>query len=221
MNSKFSYYWILALVPLGLLVWFALKKQEQRPLRQLLYFGPKHYEKATDTVYHRVPDFKFVNQYGESVTNATFADKIYVTEYFFTTCQSICPIMNGHLEHIYAQFRNEPDLMFLSHTVDPETDSVPVLRAYAESHGVTDRRWHFVTGPKTELYELARKGYILNAEKGDGGPDDFIHTQNFALVDKERHIRGYYDGTDSTDMQRLVTEIKLLLDEYRYKAAHP
>lgn len=219
MKSKFSYYWLLALLPLVFIGWFLLRKVENRPLRYLLYYGPKKALRVNDTTYHTVPVFEFVNQDGQKVTPATFAGKIYVTEYFFTTCESICPIMNSHLQQLYQEFKNEPDLMFLSHTVDPETDSVPVLKAYADAHGVTDGRWHFVTGPKAHLYELARKGYVLNAEEGNGGADDFIHTQNFALVDKEKHIRGYYDGTDSAEMQRLKAEIKILLDEYRYKAA--
>lgn len=220
MKAKFNYYWLLILLPLVFLIWFFVRRGEHRPLRYLPYYGPKNALRTNDTQYHAVPDFEFVDQYGEKVTQKTLSGKIYVTEYFFTTCKSICPIMNSHLTRLYKQFKDTPDLMFLSHTVDPETDSVPVLRAYAEAHGVTDRKWLFVTGPKAQLYTLARKGYVLNAEEGDGGADDFIHTQNFALVDKEKHIRGYYDGTDSTEMNRLASEINLLLDEYRYKESH-
>lgn len=220
MKIKFSYYWLLALLPLIFLVWFFVQSSDRQPIRYLPYFGPKNALRTNDTQYHAVPNFEFVNQYGEKVTGKTMDGKIYVTEYFFTTCQSICPIMNTNLTRLYKEFKDTPDLMFLSHTVDPETDSVPVLRAYAETHGVNDHKWLFVTGPKAQLYELARKGYVLNAEEGDGGAEDFIHTQNFALVDKEKHIRGYYDGTDSTEMSRLASEIKLLLDEYRYKESH-
>lgn len=220
MKSKSNYYWSLAVLPIVFIVWFFVSKNADKPIRYLAYFGPKNALKINDTTYHSVPDFEFVDQDNEKVTQKTVENKIYVTEYFFTTCQSICPVMNTHLEQIYKEFKDEADFLILSHTVDPETDSVPVLKDYASLHNVKDKRWLFVTGKKTELYDLARKGYILNAEEGDGGEEDFIHTQNFALVDKERHIRGYYDGTDSVDMNRMRTEIKLLLNEYRYKNSH-
>lgn len=217
MNFKFNYYWLLALVPAIFIIWFFVSKHENRPVRYLAYFGPKNALKINDTDYHSVPDFDFVDQYNEPVTQKTIEGKIYVAEYFFTTCQSICPIMNRNLERINKEFKNEPDFLILSHTVDPETDSVPVLLDYAKRHGVADKKWLFVTGEKAKLYELARKGYLLNADQGNGGEEDFIHTQNFALIDKERHIRGFYDGTDSAEISRLNTEIKLLIDEYRYK----
>ena len=121
------------------------------------------------------------------------------------------------LERAYKQFKDRSDFMILSHTVDPETDSVAQLLSYSKLHGVTDKRWLFVTGEKKHLYEVARQGYLLNAEEGDGGEEDFIHTQNFALIDKERHIRGFYDGTDSIDISRMLVDIKLLLAEYDYK----
>lgn len=217
MKSKFNYYWLLALLPAIFIGWYFSSRANNRPIRYLAYFGPKNALKINDTQYHYIPDFKFINQYGETVTQKTTENKIYITEYFFTTCQSICPIMNTNLVRVYNEFKGEPDVMILSHTVDPETDSVPVLLDYAKRHGVNDKKWLFVTGSKPALYELARKGYLLNAESGNGGEEDFIHTQNFALVDKERHIRGFYDGTDSTEINRLIGEINILLHEYRYK----
>ena len=126
--------------------------------------------------------------------------------------------MNTSLERVYTAFHDRNDFMILSHTVDPETDSVAQLLSYSKLHGVKDKKWMFVTGDKKHLYEIARKGYLLNAEEGDGGAEDFIHTQNFALIDKERHIRGFYDGTDSIDVNRLLVDIKLLLQEYDFKA---
>lgn len=143
--------------------------------------------------------------------------KIYVAEYFFTTCKSICPVMNDNLKRVYKEFRNRKDFLILSHTVDPETDSVPFLKQYADAHGVNDDRWKFVTGDKKKLYEIARKGYLLNAEEGNGGEEDFIHTQNFALIDKEHHIRGFYDGTDSLEINRMIQDIRILLNEYEYR----
>ena len=128
--------------------------------------------------------------------------------------------MNTNLERVYKEFKNNPDFLILSHTVDPETDSVPVLMNYARLHGVSDKKWMFLTGDKKKLYELARKGYLLNAEEGNGDAEDFIHTQNFALIDKDKHIRGFYDGTDSLEINRLIGEIKLLEKENEYKTSH-
>lgn len=217
MKSKFSYYWLLFLLPLFFVFWYFLSSSENKPLRYLAYYGPKKFIKQNDTGYHRIPEFSFVDQNNEVVNSQRVKNKIYVCEYFFTTCQSICPIMNKKLEQVYATFKDKEDFMILSHTVDPETDSISVLKAYALSHGVTDKRWLFVTGTKQHLYELARKGYLLNAEEGNGGPEDFIHTQNFALIDKEQHIRGYYDGTDSAEVSHLIRDIKLLYQEYDYR----
>ncbi len=217
MQNKFNYYWLLILIPLGFLAWYFISKKEDAPVRFLAYYGPKNALKVNDTTYHFVPDFEFTDQDNKKINKQAVKNKIYVAEYFFTTCKSICPVMNSNLETIYKEFKNSPDLWILSHTVDPEHDSVPVLKDYAKAHGVNDDRWHFLTGDKKKLYELARKGYLLNAEEGNGGEEDFIHTQNFALVDKESHIRGFYDGTDSLEIVRLKQDLKLLLKEYEYK----
>lgn len=217
MKMKNSLILLFALVLTIFVAWFLLREREDKPLRLLPYFGPKAAMKANDTVYHRVGDFRFINQYGKQVTQDQTEGKIYVTDYFFTTCKSICPIMNTQLVRVYREFSQQSDFLILSHTVDPETDSVAQLAAHAEKYGVKDERWLFLTGDKKSLYEMARKSYLLNAEEGDGGEEDFIHTQNFALVDKERHIRGYYDGTDSNDVSRLITDIKTLLKEYEFK----
>jgi protein SCO1/2 len=217
MKIKFNYYWFLVLIPVIFVSWFFLKKKENAPIRYLAYFGPKNGLKVNDTTYHYIPDFEFTNQYNQKVNQETVKNKIYVTEYFFTTCQSICPIMNTNLEKIYNEFKNDSDFLILSHTVDPENDSVPILRLYAEKHGATDSKWLFLTGNKSDLYKLARKGYLLNTEEGKGDETDFIHTQNFALIDKEGHIRGFYDGTDSLEIVRLIQEIKLLKKEYDFK----
>jgi protein SCO1/2 len=217
MNSKFNYYWLLLLLPLAFLGWYYLSEKENKPLRYLPYFGPKQALKVNDTLYHFIPAFEFTDQDNQKVDLATVKDKIYVTEYFFTTCKSICPIMNTNLEQVYKTFKDRPDFLILSHTVDPETDSVPVLKEYALQHGVKDRRWLFLTGPKKELYDLARKGYLLNADEGNGDSEDFIHTQNFALIDKEQHIRGFYDGTDSLEIKRLIQDLNVLFKEYDYK----
>jgi len=220
MKTKFTYSWLLLLIPLVFIGWFFINKNEQKPLRTLPYFGKKRTMKHGDTTYHTVKPFAFVSQFNEKVTEETVKNKIYVTDFFFTTCQSICPVMSNELERVYEIFETNPDVMILSHTVDPEEDSVSVMLNYAKLHGVKDKRWLFLTGEKKHLYDLARQGYLLNTEEGNGGDEDFIHTQNFALVDKERHLRGFYDGTDSIEVSRLITDIKLLIEEYDYKEKH-
>lgn len=217
MNRKFNYYWLLILIPIGFICWYFIAKKEDAPVRYLAYFGPKNALKINDTTYHTIPAFEFIDQDSNKVTKETVKDKIYVTEYFFTTCKSICPIMNNNLIRIYTEFKNNKNFLILSHTVDPETDSVHVLKTYANAHGVDNKQWLFVTGSKKDLYGLARKGYLLDTQEGNGGDEDFVHTQNFALIDKEGHIRGFYDGTDSLEINRLSGEIKLLLKEYEYK----
>lgn len=220
MNTKGNYYWLLLIIPLIFVGWYFFNKHEKKPLRTLPYFGQKNSMKDGDTAYHTVKPFCFTNQYNEKVTEETVKGKIYVTDFFFTTCQSICPIMSTELERVYKQFSNREDVLILSHTVSPEEDSVNVMMDYAKLHGVKDKKWLFLTGEKKHLYDMARTSYLLNMEEGNGDEDDFIHTQNFALVDKERHLRGFYDGTDSIEVSRLITDMKLLLEEYAYKEKH-
>lgn len=210
-NLKPSF-WLLLIFPAVFLFWFLWKEADDRPLRSLPYYGPK-YSKGQDSIHHRILPFSLLNQYGDSVHLSDVQNKIILCEFFFTTCQSICPVMNENFRHLYNSFPDRNDLLLLSHTVDPEQDSVPVLKAYAARQGVKDKRWQFLTGDKVQLYHLARKSYLLNAEEGSGGQDDFIHTQNFALIDKQGCIRGYYDGTDSLEINRLKTELKLLFAE--------
>lgn len=218
MKSKGCYYWFLILLPLIFVVWFFINKSDQKPLRTLPYFGKKNYNVTfSDTTYHTVKPFCFKNQFNENVTEQTIAGKIYVTDFFFTTCESICPIMSTELERVYKAFYNNPNFLILSHTVEPEVDSVPVMLKYAKLHGVNNKQWLFLTGSKKALYTMARTSYLLNNEVGNGDEDDFIHTQNFALVDYDKHLRGFYDGTDSAEVSRLIIDINLLLKEYEYK----
>lgn len=220
MNSKNLVVIFIVLV-LGVFAgWYFYNKKEDQPLRTLPYFGPKHALKTDDTTYHTIADFSFVNQYGKTFTQEDLKGKIYVSNSFFTTCKSICPIMNRELTHVYKAFKDRNDLMILSLTVDPETDSVPKLAEHAKNYGVNDDKWWFATGSKKDLYELTRRSFMLTVEEGDGGVDDFIHTQNFALIDKEKHIRGFYDGTDSVEVARLITDIRTLIKEYEYKDKH-
>jgi len=219
MKSKIQFYWLLTLIPLAFIVWFFVAKSHAKPLRSLAFYGPKYIDQKNDSVYHTIEPFEFINQYNERITLDSMKGKVFISEFFFTTCKSICPIMNLNLQKVHQQFSNRNDFRILSHTVDPEEDSVSVLKDYANRQGVFDRSWFFLTGTKKELYQMARTSYLLNAEEGDGGSEDFIHTQNFALVDKERRIRGYYDGTDTVEINRLITELSLLFAEYDYQSA--
>ena len=163
-----------------------------------------------DTIFHTIPSFSLINQNGETITETRVKGKVYVVDYFFTTCQSICPIMSKQLDRVYKE---QKDVLILSHTVDPETDNPEALKEYASKFNADSKRWIFLTGGKPELYDLARTGYLLDAQEGNGGAEDFIHTQNFALIDKKGRIRGYYDGTDSSSVNELINDIDFLLEE--------
>ena len=162
---------------------------------------------------HKVLDFKLINQNGDTITNEDYKDKIYVADFFFTRCMTICPVMTNNIGKLQEIFINDDDVKFLSHSVTPIMDSVPILKQYAIDKGVIDTKWNITTGPKKHIYDLARKSYFAVLDEGDGGLQDFIHTENFILVDKKRQIRGFYDGTDTKDIERLVADIKILQNE--------
>ena len=160
--------------------------------------------------YHRIADFSMLNQNGDTITQENYRDKIYVADFFFTTCPTICPIMTANLVEVQAALADDPEVLLLSHSVTPEIDSVAQLKKYAIEKGVNDAKWNLVTGDKKQIYELARKSYLAVQEDGDGGPFDMIHTENFILVDKQRRIRGFYDGTKEEEMDRLLSDIEIL-----------
>lgn len=171
-----------------------------------------------DTIYHSIPSFKFINQDGDTITDKMYDGKIYIADYFFTTCKSICPKMTTELLRVQKKFAYTNGMVqILSHTVNPENDSVPILKAYSDMVHADAKMWNFVTGEKKQLYDLARKGYLLNATEGDGGPDDFIHSELFILVDKEKHIRGIFDGTNIQQVNNLLDAVKVLIAEYFLK----
>ena len=165
--------------------------------------------------YHKIAEFSLTNQNGETITQDTYKDKIYVADFFFTTCQTICPIMTDHMVQIQKEIINDPDVMLLSHTVTPEIDSVAQLKKYALKKGVNDAKWNLVTGDKKQIYQLARKSYLAVKTDGNGDAYDMIHTENFMLIDKKRQIRGYYDGTNPEDIKRLIADIETLKEEYK------
>lgn len=161
---------------------------------------------------HTVSDFELVNQNGETVTQADYEDKVYVVDFFFTLCPTICPVMTGNLEKVQLAFMQEEDFKLLSISVTPEMDSVPVLREYATKKSVVDSKWNITTGDKKHIYELARRSYFAVVDEGDGDLQDFIHTPNFVLVDKYKQIRGIYNGTQEEEVERLIEDIKILLE---------
>lgn len=165
---------------------------------------------------HKVADFKLINQNGDTITQENYNDKIYVADFFFTRCMTICPVMTNNIGKLQDVFINDDDVMFLSHSVTPVIDSISVLRDYADKKGVIDSKWNITTGDKKHIYKLARKSYFAVLDEGDGGLQDFVHTENFVLVDKKRQIRGFYDGTDNEDIQRLIADIRILQDEYKH-----
>jgi len=160
--------------------------------------------------YHKVPDFKLVNQNGDTITQKDYEDKIYITDFFFTTCQGICPIMTDHMVKIQKEFKDDPEVLLLSHSVTPEIDSVAQLKKYAKEKGVIDEKWNLVTGDKKQIYDLARKSYLVAKSQGNGGKYDMVHTENFALIDKNKQVRGFYDGTNPEAIEQLVEDVKLL-----------
>ena len=164
--------------------------------------------------YHKIADFKLVNQNGDTITNANYEDKIYVADFFFTTCMTICPIMTDHMVKIQERIKNDPDIFLLSHTVMPRIDTVAQLKRYAEEKGVIDSKWNLVTGNKKQIYDLARKSYLAAKSEGDGGKYDMVHTENFVLVDKDRQIRGFYDGTNAEAIEELMEDLEILKREY-------
>lgn len=164
------------------------------------------------SINHTVADFELTNQNGETITQNHYQDKIYVVDFFFTRCPTICPIMTNNMAKIQDQFIDDNDIMLLSLSVTPDIDSIPVLREYATDKGVKDFKWNITTGDKKHIYQLARKSYFAVVEQGDGGLQDFIHTPNFILVDKKKQIRGIYDGTKDDEIIRLINDIRTLLN---------
>lgn len=179
-------------------------------------FNPELVDKSlhTKTEYHTVSDFQLINQNGDTITQESYKDKIYVVDFFFTRCSSICPIMTNNIGILQKEFINNDDIMFLSLSVTPEIDSVSVLREYAKNKDVIDAKWNITTGNKKHIYNLARKSYFAVVEQGDGGLQDFIHTPNFILVDKKKQIRGIYDGTSDVGIKRIIGDIKILRNSY-------
>src|SRR5688572_26314686 len=208
-GMQISKHWMALLFVVGLLLSACMeKKKEPLPI-----FGER-VVKDSDTVYHTIRNFKFMNQDSAIVTGETFRDKIYVADFFFTSCRTICPIMKTQMLRVYDSIENDPDVLILSHTIDPEYDTVGKLRDFAERLGVKSTKWHFVTGNKDSIYNVAQKSYFSIAVEDKSEPDGFIHSGAFLLIDKDRRIRGKYDGTKEEEVNKLLRDIKRLKKEY-------
>ncbi|WP_020530562.1 SCO family protein [Flexithrix dorotheae] len=168
-----------------------------------------------DTTYHTVGDFKFLDQDSNWVSQETFKDKIYVADFFFTSCPTICPKMKAQMLRVYDQFLDNDEVLILSHSIDPETDSVGRLREYAERLGIKSEKWHMVTGEKQDIYKMGQESYIVTAKEDENAEGGFLHSGAFLLVDKNRQIRGVYDGTDEMKVDKLIQDIPRLLGEYQ------
>lgn len=213
-------YFGIALLVLSIIIvsifYSILKVENPLPIYQPAMVN---YEMVDSTIqhqinYHKIADFSLINQNGVTITQNDYKGKIYVADFFFTTCQTICPIMTNHMVQIQKELINDNEVMLLSHSVTPEIDDIKQLKQYALEKGVNDKKWNLVTGEKKQIYELARKSYMAVKDNGDGGPFDMIHTENFMLIDKKQQIRGYYDGTNPEEITRLINDIKRLKKEY-------
>jgi len=197
------------------LFYSALKPKKTLPIYNPSMVNPELVDSTVQYIskYHTIADFSFTNQNGKIITQKDYEGKIYVADFFFTTCGSICPKMTTNLAEVQKAFVNNPKVMLLSHTVFPETDSVSVLKEYAKKNGVIDSKWNLVTGDKKQIYTLARKSYLAVKL---GKPEelyDMVHTENFVLVDSKRRVRGFYDGTKKEDIERLIDDINFLCSQ--------
>lgn len=191
-----------------------LKPAKSLPIYTPSMVNPELVDTAVQYVAsnHFIADFAFTNQNGKTITQKDYQGKIYVADFFFTTCQSICPMMTDNMVWLQEQIKNNPKVMLLSHSVTPDVDSVSVLKAYAQRKGVIDSKWNLVTGNKKDIYYIARKSYLAVKT---GKPEelyDMVHTENFVLVDSKRRVRGFYDGTKREEVEKLLKDILFLCD---------
>lgn len=181
--------------------------------RTLPYLGPKTVGTQGDTVFHQIPNFKFLNQDSVWVTQKDVENKIYVADFFFTTCPTICPKMKTQLLRIYERYAQNESIRILSHTIDPTFDQPAILRDYANKLNISAPRWHLLTGEKKDIYGIGQKSYMVTAQEDKAEEGGFLHSGAFILVDKNRHVRGIYDGTKEEEVNHLMEDIEILLKE--------
>jgi protein SCO1/2 len=209
----------------GLLIWGCTSNNSSETLP---YLGNRHTEEVpvvdpvsadttyqTDTVYHRIASFSFLNQEGETITNKDVEGKVYVVDFFFTSCPTICPIMKKEMLRVYDSYKDRPDFQILSHTIDPSHDTVELLKDYAERLGVEDAStWHFLTGDQEKIFEIGQTSYLSTAMEDKNAPGGLLHSGAFVLIDQEGHIRGVYDGTKEDQVDKLLADIPKLLNSH-------
>ena len=203
---------ILAFSAIAITLFYTiLKPVETLPIYQPAEVNEKLVDSSVIHVskYHKISDFELTNQNGKKITQEFYSNKIYVADFFFTTCQDICPIMTKNMYKLQEELKNDNDILLLSHTVIPEIDTVEQLKKYSIENKVNDSKWNLVTGDKKQIYDLARKSYLA-VEDTKYGEFDMIHTENFMLIDKKRQIRGFYDGTVDLEIDRLLSDIEIL-----------
>lgn len=217
---KKQYYILIIIILFPSLIYLLLTTGKHHFIK-LPYYGNREAvvktvdgKQKTDTLYHTVAPFKFINQNGDTITEKNYEGRIYIADFFFSTCQSICPKMAVNLSYVQKKFQPRDSIFILSHTVNPDRDSAAVLNDYAKMVHADTKSWTFVTGDKQSIYKTAIESYLLPAGEdvlADGG---FLHSEQFVLVDKEKHIRGLYDGTSLPDVNKLIDDIKLLQADY-------
>lgn len=215
-----------ALIILGILfipaISYFLLSRGDNQFQHLEIFGPRELPPSgtTDTTFHTVMDFSLIDQDSMPVSFEKLNADIYIANFFFATCKTICPNMSKQMKRVQENLPDNYPVKILSFTVDPVHDTVAALNAYAQLYEADNTIWHFITGDKKQIYDLARYGFYLTAMEGDGGPDDFIHSEKFILLDRERRIRGYYDGTDPEDVKRLLDEVLVLQWEQTHNSSN-
>lgn len=203
----------LIILAFPVVLWILITRGHNR-FKELPILGPIEVSGSGDTIYHTIPAFRFTDQTGKEFSSADLEDKIYVANFFFATCKTVCPKMNEQVGRVQAAFKDNKDIQIISFTVDPEADSVQALAAYGEKMKADPAIWHFLTGNKESIYTIAREGYLVPAAEGKTA-GDFFHSQDLILIDKQKRIRGVYDGIDAAEVDTLIDEIKLLQVEYR------
>ena len=223
--KKTSILLVILLFPALVYIFFSTGKHH---LMHLPIFYPEDVKitvvegkEITDTVYHTVPPFQFINQQGDTITEKWLNDKIYVADFFFSTCPTICPKMMTQLSKVNTENEKMQDFVIISHSVNPDHDSVPVLSEYAKLVHADAKKWALVTGKRKDIYDIAIDGYKLAAQEDSRAPGGFLHSEMFVLVDKSKRIRGYYDGTDSVVVNKLINDIKMLSAEYKSREYKP
>lgn len=206
---------LLAVLIVPSLAWLLITRGHNQ-YKRLPIYGPVEVSANGDSIYHTVPSFSFINQEGKTITDNNLKDKIYVANFFYATCPRECPKMSDQLQRVQQAFKDDSSVKIISHTINPEHDSVQVLAEYAKKYEANPYQWWFVTGSKEAINTIAQEGYIVSAAQGKN-PEDFFHSQDLILIDKEKRIRGFYDGMDTPSVDTLIAEIKVLQLEYRQK----